>query len=391
MRTLVFVCLLFCNLSLEAQIKKVVMYPFEGHLREWIVSIPTSLPPAGGYPVVMMLHGTSGDKDVFYTAHGWKELGQQENFITIFPSALSWCFIEDGDLKFNSKFVCGDLTEKVCPSDSADLVDDVLFFTDFIMRLQDSLPVNPDKIFGSGFSNGCCMIHKTAMEAGDVFKAVGGTSGVYNSSDSITPENRVPVWWMLGTLDDRFLVPPFAEIPFGGDSSLAYVNKYVRRTLASLGLTETFTKFETPITKTWEFTECRFGEACAPYRFTIIKGMMHQFPNGNNVPVDGPALFWDFFNNPPEVTTALDPPAWEDQLFKCWPNPSTDQMMISFDGVGEPVILDIFDVQGRLCMTKTGTEDTLVLSRMELGSSGTFFVRLRSDSRSGWQKIVFLN
>lgn len=80
----------------SSQRKFDLSFQFDGRLREFIVSIPTKLPPVAGYPVVMMLHGTSGDKDVYYNAHGWRELGQQENFITIFPSSLRWCFYEDG-------------------------------------------------------------------------------------------------------------------------------------------------------------------------------------------------------------------------------------------------------------------------------------------------------
>lgn len=388
MRNIILAFMLLASSCLTAQIKKEVAYPFEGHLREWIISIPTTPPPAEGYPVVMMLHGTSGDKNVFYNAHGWRELGEQENFITIYPSALSWCFFDDGVQKMNTKFVCGDLVANVCPSDSADLVDDVAFFRDFLDRLQDSIPVDPNRIFGSGFSNGCVMIHKVAMEAGDLFRAIGSTSGVYHELDSITPTHRVPVWWMLGTLDDRFIQPPYTEIPFGGDSSIAYVNKYVRRTLASLGLTETFTKFETPITKTWEFTECRPGEDCTPYRFTIIKGLPHQFPNGWNVPVDGPALFWDFFNNPPEVTTSLDPTNANVQTIHSWPNPASDQMIVSFNQPGNKVTVEVFDLQGHIVWSSNTLDDHVILSRSDIGS-GIFIVRVQSGISSSLKKVVF--
>ncbi|MBK8416603.1 MAG: hypothetical protein IPL22_20095 [Bacteroidetes bacterium] len=67
------------------------------------------------------------------------------------------------------------------------------------------------------------MIHKLAIDAGEVFAAVAGTSAPLMVGDSARPINRIPVWFMVGTLDDRFIVPPFTELPYGGDSILTYL------------------------------------------------------------------------------------------------------------------------------------------------------------------------
>lgn len=104
-----------------------------------------------------------------------------------------------------------------------DYVDDVKFLKVLAKRISDTFSVNESMIFCSGFSNGCSMIHKLAIDAGDVFAAVAGTSANLTVGDSARPIHRIPVWLMVGSLDDRFIVPPFTELPFGGDSILGYL------------------------------------------------------------------------------------------------------------------------------------------------------------------------
>jgi poly(3-hydroxybutyrate) depolymerase len=85
--------LILAIFALSAQKRYDITLKDQGNARDAIISVPTKPMPVGGYPVVFMLHGTSGDSQVFYTAKGWKELGQEENFITVFPSSLKWCFL----------------------------------------------------------------------------------------------------------------------------------------------------------------------------------------------------------------------------------------------------------------------------------------------------------
>ncbi|MGB3083099.1 MAG: alpha/beta hydrolase-fold protein, partial [Saprospiraceae bacterium] len=148
---------------------------------------PSTAPPVGGYPVVFMLHGTSGDGEKFYNISGWKELGQAENFITVFPSSLSWCFVEDGIEKHNTRWVNGNVTENPCAGPPQDYIDDIKFLKLLAGRISDTFPVNKTQIFACGFSNGSAMIHKMAVDAGDVFAAVAGTSAFLSPADSSKP------------------------------------------------------------------------------------------------------------------------------------------------------------------------------------------------------------
>jgi len=340
-----------------SQTKYDLQITFEGRARELIVSVPTKQPPQGGYPVVFMLHGTSGDKDVFYNFKGWKELGQQENFVTVFPSSLKWCFVEDGVIKNTTRFVCGGLLDSICPVEIPKLIDDVAFFRKVIDLMEDTLSINKKKLFLSGFSNGSCMAHKIAMEAGDLFAAASGSSSPLHALDSLTPQKRIPFWYVLGTKDDRYFTPNFpTELPYEGDSILIYHNRALTRALTCQGLTQNYRKIETAINKTYIWSECRPGVDCAPYLFTINKGQTHQYPNGNNYPMDGPKLFWEFFNNPPQTTMASgikDEKSPTGVILS--PNPVSDILRI-FTNMGDdmPWSLKISDMQGRIVRQVSG-------------------------------------
>ena len=391
--SLLLILLFSWPLFVSAQTKYDVTIQVEGRSREFIVSVPTTPPPAEGYPIVIMHHGTSGSKNEFYNLHGWKELGEEENFVTVFPSSLSWCFFDNynGMIVQNTRFVNGTLVENICPSDSADLISDVLFARRMVEVISDTLPIDINRIFACGFSNGSAQAHKIAMDAGDLFSASAGTGGSLHELDSLTPEKRIPLWFMLGDRDDRFYEPPYTKLPYGGDSILFYMSKAINRTLACQGLTQTYEKFETPLTKTYQFNECRPGETCAPFRFTLIKDLAHNFPNGLNHTVDAPKLFWEFYNNPPTtVMTGIHETATDEVVVKCFPNPSTDILSVWIqDGNSDEIEVSVYSLSGIQLFT-TKTTDRVIELKRELIGTGHHIVQIkRGDSRIVKQILFF--
>lgn len=387
---LLFGVLLFFQILAPAQKRYDLKILSESRLREAIVSVPTTPPPAEGYPIVFMCHGTSGEATNYYNPVGWKELGQAENFITIFPSAMVWCYHDKNDddkEKHHSKFVCGDLLGQVCEKDLNILISDIVFFKKLIQLVSDSLKVDNKRIFMSGFSNGSSMAHKISMEATDVFSASGGSSAPLHSMDSTTPvPRRIPMLYMVGTKDDRYLSDRFpVELPFGGDSTLIYLQGSIRRALICQGLTEEFTKIETPVSHVYTWSTCRPGEKCAPYVFMLNKDQLHEFPNGKNHPVDAPKILWNFFNNPPvvRVTTPvqeLKPPHWDISFF---PNPTSNYMYFKSNGpVGNAGNLRITRISGEVMVQyKISTRGSRI---MDLTSwpAGIYYAVFSTESGS---------
>jgi polyhydroxybutyrate depolymerase len=377
-------------ISMYSQVRYDLKFTFEGRNRECIIVKPSTPPPAGGYPVVFMLHGTSGDGEKFYNISGWKELGEKENFITVFPSSLSWCFEEYGVEKRNTKWVCGDLIEKPCAT-SQNYVDDVKFLKRIVAMINDTVPMNASKVFACGFSNGSSMIHKLSMDAGDVFAAVAGSSSGLDLLDSINPPlHRIPIWFMVGTLDDGFIVPPYTELPYDRDTILFYLKGSLNRAISCQGLTSNFTFVESTYSHTYIFDESQNGgKSSSPYIFTLNKGQTHEFPNGTNFPVDAPKLFWDFFNNSLPVSTEAE---WkEEELVELYPNPSNDfvNLVIKNNQEASKYKIRVMNSFGQIVFEETKNQTSEIKLRKEKFGSGFYFVQVESGNKRDIKKLIF--
>jgi polyhydroxybutyrate depolymerase len=386
-----FLPILFCiSLAIQTSGQRFdLKFMFDGYQRECIIVKPATPPPPGGYPVVFMLHGTSGDGEKFYNISGWKELGEQENFITVFPSSLTWCFIEDGIEKHNTRWVNGNVTDFPCSGPPQDYVDDIKFLKKLASLIVDTFPVNSSKIFASGFSNGCSMIHKIAIDAGDVFKAVAGCSSPLTMGDSAVPVKRIPVWFMVGTLDDRFIVPPYTELPFGEDSILGYLQVSLNRALVCQGLSQTFDKKIGALTHTYLFNDPQPGVNSQPYLFTLIKDMTHMYPNGTNFPLDAPRLFWEFFNQ--SVTVATNSTSKKNQTLEVFPNPADSKIQVRITDMDDviPYTLRVVNSYGKtVYQTSNNTGSHLIIDKKQTGA-GLFLLQIQNGNSLLTSKFIF--
>lgn len=174
---LVVASLTFC--SAAAQRADMTM-TVEGELRSFIVVRPLGSAPAGGYPVVFMLHGTSGDGEKFWSISGWKEVGARENFITVFPSSLEWQVKNDvgAGCHATTKWVNGDLSGAACEGQT--FKNDILFIRRIVDTLKQLYSINARMVFATGFSNGGVMTSKMSTEMSDVFAAYAASTYVPN-------------------------------------------------------------------------------------------------------------------------------------------------------------------------------------------------------------------
>lgn len=376
-------------LKVNGQVKLDLQMKVEGRLRETIVVIPSKSPPSGGYPIVVMLHGTSQDGPQFYDISGWKELGEEENFITVFPTSLRWCYVDDGIEEMSRRWVNGNVTDSPCSGTPQNYVNDVHFLKLLVQEIADTFQVNKAMIFASGFSNGSAMIQKLAMDAGDVFAACAGSGGFLPMGDSTKPLQRVPVWLMMGTNDDRHIRPPYTEIPFGGDSVLAYFKGPLNRMLVCQGLTETYQKFETSITHSYEFSESQPGEESNLYRFTLIKDMFHIYPTEFNSRINGPRLFWEFFKN--SVAVANSSTEKIPANFRIYPNPSSEYITVECHQFIEkgPLQIQVFNGMGQSILRKEVSDVSKIeLNKNELGK-GLFFLQINHGLKKSTQGFIF--
>ena len=301
-------------------------------MREFIVSVPSGAVPAGGYPLVFMFHGTSQNGEIFYQESQWKEKGESEKFITVFPTALKYCLVEDGQQRTTTKWHNGEAEELSCPGQY--MKSDIRFVRAMLDSIMGRFTVNKKRLYASGFSNGMGFASKVAVEMSDVFAAVAGCGSVLSEGDSAKPKRNIPIWAVVGTLDDKWLKAfeglGLKEFPFN-DTSFAYFSRPIHRYLGAFNLADTYSRTETGRTITYRYSTPASGEPASEFRFTLVNNMFHVYPNGNNNPIVAADIFWDFF------TQFTSPTGIHDNLAQpgsvtLYPNPARDVLHVAGAG-----------------------------------------------------------
>ena len=293
-----FLILAICAVSLpvQAQTRIDAGIEVDSVMREFIVAVPSGSIPASGYPLVFMFHGTSQNGELFYNESQWKEKGEAETFITVFPTALRYCIMEDSAQRITTKWHNGEGEELACPGTV--MKNDVHFVNAMLDSIRSRFPIDNSRIYVSGFSNGMGFASKLAVEMGNVFAAVAGCGSMLSNRDSADAKRNIPVWTVIGTLDDKFLKGyeqlGITEFPFN-DTTLALMSRAIRRFLGSFNLTEDHTRSESGRTITYRFATPASSEATSEFRFTLVNNMFHVYPNGSNNNLVAADIFWDFF------------------------------------------------------------------------------------------------
>lgn len=352
----------------------------DGKIREFIVVRPSGSVPSGGYPLVFMLHGTSGDGEKFYNITSWKELGEKEKFITVFPSSLAYCIEEDGIMKMTTKWNNGGLQQVACPGQ--DFKDDVKFFRKMVDTIKATFPINSSMVFVSGFSNGGQMSAKLTIEMNDVFAASTSNGAGLNDLDSGAVAHKIPVWDMIGTQDSMFIdASGKPYIPFN-DSSLLYLNNSIRNYLSSLRLTNSYTKDSNALSISYDFKESLPNDEAGFFRFTIVKDMKHVYPNGLNYPVDVVPLHWDFFKNHKKLLATKKVNKSEHAIL--YPNPVQNEITIETDS--NIYTCEIFDILGKTILMATNlTHNTIDVRSI---ATGTYLLKIITSKGTQTNKFI---
>lgn len=331
-----------CIIAAHAQQRIDVQMQVDSVKREFIISVPSGSVPLGGYPLVFMFHGTSQDGEKFYQDSQWKEKGEAEKFIAVFPTALGYCIEEDGRQRTTTKWHNGELEEIACPGQY--LKDDRNFVRAMIDSIAARVAIDRRRIYASGFSNGGGFTSKLAVEMSDVFAAVGVCGGALSDGDSARAVNPIPFWFVLGTLDDKWLKPyesfGITEFPFN-DSTLVMMNRPIRRILDCFNLSETFTRTEAGRVINYLFdTPADPSEGSTEFRFTLIDNMYHVYPDGTNVPFVAADHFWEFFSKYQVPVRVENVPARSD-IPAVYPNPARDHLVVAGEGRAQVILRNI--------------------------------------------------
>jgi polyhydroxybutyrate depolymerase len=140
---------------------------WEGEHRTYPVFVPTGL--TGPSPLDVKLNGGGGSGEQAERSYGWDRLAQREHIIVAYPDAL-------GPVIHAWNVDGVDETGAPCCGRSArDGVNDVGFVLAMVTAIEQASPIDRDRVFAAGISNGGILSYTLACES-DVFAAIGPDS-----------------------------------------------------------------------------------------------------------------------------------------------------------------------------------------------------------------------
>jgi poly(3-hydroxybutyrate) depolymerase len=260
----------------------------DGDAREYFVHVPKGYTGSAQTPVVFMLHGTNGNGEDFYTNSGWKEVGETENIITVFPSSWKYCIVEGAQQHPNTeKWNAQPANWGPCAGER--LRDDIKFLNAILTELNSKFNVNTKRVYLVGFSNGGSMASKCTYEMSDKFAAiVESASSLFGLQSN--PLRKLPILLQRGNED----YGPGGSGPTAPMSSLSFMltdsatnllqghlYKFSHTNIYHFGLNPKFTiSGDTNSIVTATYTSKTPNEPLNIYTVALIKGLKHSYPLG---------------------------------------------------------------------------------------------------------------
>lgn len=272
---------------------EVVRIEHGGRTRLYRLHTPPGAEKQKALPLVLVFHGGGGHGEQVEIATGFSRLADRENFVAVYP---------DGTGQFARRLLTWN-SGGIAVYASEHKVDDAAFVRAVVADVRTRVPIDPDRVFATGMSNGGMMCHRLARECADLFAGIAPVAGAMNFTEA-DPRSPLAVMIVHGTGDDLVRYEggrPERKVGRGGERVDASVADAVKYYLARNGLEgEPEVTVEGKVeVKTW-----RGANGAAPVRLATIDGGGHAWPSGRNSglpradePTDWDAAkaIWDFF------------------------------------------------------------------------------------------------
>lgn len=160
----------------------------DGTIRTAWVHIPESTDSDALIPVVMAFHGSTWNGRTMEQVTGFSDIADREGFVVVYPNGTGPADI----LSWNAIYCCSFALEQQ--------VDDFQFVDELTAALLERYPIDANRIYATGFSNGAMFVYALAIARPHQFAAVAPVAGAMYASQQ---QPRVPMPMMIihGTND----------------------------------------------------------------------------------------------------------------------------------------------------------------------------------------------
>jgi polyhydroxybutyrate depolymerase len=175
----------------------------KGSERSYLVrAAHLSTAPTERVPLVLVLHGGGGNAAIAENMSGFTAKAKKEGFIVAYPEGSGR--FAGKLLTWNAGHCCGYAMKRS--------IDDVAFISALIERLIADYPVDPQRVYVTGMSNGGLMSHRLGIELSHKLAAIAPVVATL-FGDEPQPRSPVPALMLNGMLDKA--VPHLGGPPGG--------------------------------------------------------------------------------------------------------------------------------------------------------------------------------
>lgn len=266
----------------------------DGRERHYVLRLPAAWRPGQALlPLVVVLHGGGGNARLTEAMTGFTAKGASEGFAVVYPEGSGGR--NDGLLTWNAGHCCGWALEHH--------VDDVGFIAALLDHLLATSPIDPQRLYITGMSNGAMLTHRLGIALAERIAAIAPVVGAV-FGDEKAPAQPVSALMINGLLDESV---PFAGGPPGGRATRAWDGTPTQPVLeqgafwaGADGCTGATVREDHGGYGLWRHT-CPPGVAVMQI---VVNDGGHAWPGGQrgsprgdqpSSAIDATAVIWDFF------------------------------------------------------------------------------------------------
>ena len=252
-------------------ISATIVTPYGGQVRTVNVYVAARVPAQTPVPLLIVLHGLYLDPATAEASSGLDKVADTQDVALAYPSGYQGAW--------NAGNCCGDA--------HAAHIDDVGFLVHIIHLVQELRPIDLNRVYLAGFSNGGMMALKAVCDRPDIFAGAVSVAGSLQAPCAgLRPVNAMIIHGLRDT-----------TVPYNGERFSTFLRvpvTSVRTTTARLAARSTCTAVHTSVATRYLRSDYRGCSEHTSIQLLTVPRMGHRWPDLAHDGMDGGALAWTF-------------------------------------------------------------------------------------------------